>query len=60
MLRELIDEEGTLSPDKDPLFDPPEETLIGKGYYSLKPLGCCLIILFIFLLFRPLEEMLGF
>ena len=39
MLRKLIDEEGTLSPDKDPLFDPPEETLIGKGYYSLKPLG---------------------
>ena len=39
MLRELIDEEGTPSPDEDPLWDPPEETLIGKGYYSLKPLG---------------------
>jgi hypothetical protein len=39
MLRELIDEENPPSPDEDPLWDPPEETLIGKGYYSLKPLG---------------------
>lgn len=39
MLRELIDEEIIPSPDEDPLWDPPEETLIGKGYYSLKPLG---------------------
>jgi hypothetical protein len=39
MLRELIDEEIAPSPDEDPLWDPPEETLIGKGYYSLKPLG---------------------
>ena len=39
MLRELIDEENAPSPDEDPLWDPPEETLIGKGYYSLKPLG---------------------
>lgn len=38
MLRELIDEE-TPSPDEDPLWDPPEENLLGKGYYSLKPLG---------------------
>ena len=38
MLR-FIDEEDTPSPDEDPLWDPPEETLIGKGYYSLKPLG---------------------
>ncbi|OMJ71487.1 hypothetical protein SteCoe_30293 [Stentor coeruleus] len=39
MLRELIDEENAPSPDEDPLWDPPEENLIGKGYYSLKPLG---------------------
>ncbi|OMJ74646.1 hypothetical protein SteCoe_26390 [Stentor coeruleus] len=39
MLRELIDEKNVPSPDEDPLWDPPEENLIGKGYYSLKPLG---------------------
>ncbi|OMJ83613.1 hypothetical protein SteCoe_15401 [Stentor coeruleus] len=39
MLRELLDEEVMPSPDEDPLWDPPEESLIGKGYYSLKPLG---------------------
>lgn len=39
MLRELIDEEIAPSPDEDPLWDPPEENLLGKGYYSLKPLG---------------------
>jgi kinesin family member 13 len=39
MLRELIDEENIPSPDEDPLWDPPEENLLGKGYYSLKPLG---------------------
>jgi len=39
MLREMVDEMGQPSPDEDPLWDPPEENLLGKGYYSLKPLG---------------------
>lgn len=39
MLREMLDEQSDPSPEEDPLWDPPEENLLGKGYYSLKPLG---------------------
>ncbi|CAG9328446.1 unnamed protein product [Blepharisma stoltei] len=39
MLREMLDEQTDPSPEEDPLWDPPEENILGKGYYSLKPLG---------------------
>lgn len=39
MLREMLDDPYQQSFDEDPLWDPPEEHLLGKGYYSLKPLG---------------------